>query len=197
MGSSVAILLFSPLFLIIAIAIKLESDGPIFYTGVRLGRGKKKITVYKFRTMCVDADIKLKKVLANNSAMAQEWRLFHKLKNDPRVTRIGTFLRRTSLDELPQFICVLKGDLSLVGPRAYIEDLISDAFDEKHQTLYADIFSIKPGLTCLWQISGRSELTYEDRLKLDSLYSRQKSLIQDMQILLKTFPVVLKRQGAV
>ena len=195
--SLLALTIFSPLFIMIAIAIKLESKGPVFYKGSRLGKNRATITIYKFRTMCIDAEEKLSRMLSENPVLAEEWATYQKLSPDPRTTKLGHFLRKTSLDELPDFFCVLKGDISLVGPRAYIKNLIEPEHLAKYPLLFKDIFSVKPGITCLWQISGRSTLTHQDKIFLDSLYSKQKSLAKDFSIILKTIPVVLQRQGAV
>ena len=195
-ASICALILLSPLFLLIAIAIKLESKGPIFYKGERLGLNKQRILIYKFRTMCADAETRLNELLNTDKKALDEWQTYQKLTHDPRITKVGNFLRKTSLDELPQFFCILKGDLSLVGPRTYIETIVQQDEFAKYRGQFDNIFSVKPGLTCLWQISGRNELTHQDRIFLDSLYSKQKSFSKDLAILFKTIPVVLQKQGA-
>lgn len=191
------ILVFSPLYLLLALLIKWNSRGPILYVGKRLGKGGKYISIFKFRTMYIDAEKRLKKMLDNNPKMKEEWEIYQKLQEDPRCTRIGKFLRRTSLDEFPQFFNVLLGDLSVVGPRPhYIEEL-----EEKtHSPLkkYAHlVLAVKPGITGLWQISGRSHLSYEDRVELDSLYFKKQSFFYDLKVVLKTIPLVLISRGAV
>lgn len=195
-ASLAALMVLAPVFLLIAIAIKLESKGPVFYKGIRLGLNKHRIVIYKFRTMCVDAEARLDHLLKTDKQAAKQWQTYQKLDHDPRITKVGDFLRKTSLDELPQFFCILKGDLSLVGPRTYIEKIVKQDAFAKYQGQFDNIFSVKPGLTCLWQISGRNSLTHQDRIFLDSLYSKQKSLRKDLAILFKTVPVVLGRGGA-
>lgn len=191
------ILVFSPVYLFLALLIKLNSKGPVFYVGKRLGKRGKYIEIFKFRTMYIDAEDRLEEMLKNNSQMKEEWEVFQKLQKDPRCTVVGKFLRRTSLDEFPQFFNVLSGDLSVVGPRPhYIEEL-----EEKEKSplrKYAHlVLAVKPGITGLWQISGRSHLSYEDRVELDSLYYKKQSFFYDMKVVLKTIPLVLISRGAV
>lgn len=190
------IIVFSPVYLIIAVLIKLDSKGPIFYVGKRLGKGKKHITIYKFRTMHIDAEERLKEILKKDPIMEREWKIYQKLQKDPRCTKIGRFLRKTSLDEFPQFLNVLKGDLSVVGPRPhYIYEL--EKQENSPLKRYADnVFSVKPGITGLWQISGRSHLSYEERVELDSLYCKKRSFFYDLYVVLKTIPLVLLSRGA-
>lgn len=147
--------------------------------------------MYKFRSMVVGADEKLKEILAENEELREEFEKYKKLKDDPRVTKMGKFLRKTSLDEFPQFINVLKGDISLVGPRAYLPKEKEDMAES-----YYDIVDIKPGLTGLWQVSGRSEVTFKERLQIDIEYSEKFSLGLDAKILFKTVFSVLKKDGA-
>jgi len=192
------IILFLPLFLLIILCIKIDSRGPVFYLGKRLGRYGKIITMVKFRTMYVGAEKHLQDILKSNPDMCKEWEVFQKIRNDPRRTSIGKFLRKTSLDELPQFFNVLKGDLSVVGPRPYyICNLPSnnDSLVKEHAHL---VLSIKPGLTALWQISGRSLLSYQDRVKLDILYIKKRSFFYDLLLILKTMPVLffISKKGA-
>ncbi len=194
--SLLVILTLSPLFLLLALLIKFDSKGPIFYLAKRLGKDRKIITVYKFRTMYIDADIRLKKLIENHPEMKKEWEVFQKLKKDPRCTPIGKFLRRVSLDELPQFFNVLEGSLSVVGPRPHmIEEL-----DENPSGLfrkYADtILSVKPGITGIWQTSGRNHLSYEERIELDCAYVGKQSFFFDLFLILKTIPCVLFSKGA-
>lgn len=191
------ILVFSPLYLIIALLIKLESKGPIFYIGKRLGKGGKYITIYKFRTMYIDAEERLGDMLIKNPEMGKEWEIYQKLQNDPRCTRVGKFLRKTSLDEFPQFLNVLGGELSVVGPRPhYIHEL--ERSEPSPLKKYAHlILAVKPGITGLWQISGRSHLSFEDRVELDSLYCKKQSFFYDCSVVLKTIPLVLMSRGAI
>jgi len=189
-------LLFSPLFLLLAgvigILVKIDSPGPLFYSHVRIGQGGNSITVYKLRTMYLDAHEKLINFLAKNPAAREEWENFFKLKKDPRVTRIGKWLRETSLDELPQIINVINGSMSLVGPRPVLQEEIDNYYKE-----YADYyFMVKPGMTGLWQTSGRNVINYDLRVKLDTWYVLNWSLWFDIVILFKTIRVVLKKEGA-
>lgn len=191
------ILAFSPIYFLLALLIKCDSRGPILYVGKRLGKGGGYINIFKFRTMYIDAEERLKEMLENNPKMKEEWQVFQKLHDDPRCTRVGKFLRRTSLDEFPQFLNVLLGDLSVVGPRPhYIEEL--EEKDNSPLKKYAHlVLAVKPGITGLWQISGRSHLSYEDRVELDSLYYKKQSFFYDLKVVLKTIPLVLISRGAV
>lgn len=184
--------LTSPLLLFCAIAIAITSKGPIIYGHQRIGRGGKPFTCYKFRTMYPDADHRLKMLLASDPAIKEEWDQNHKLKDDPRVTVIGRFLRKTSLDEFPQFWNVLKGDLSVVGPRPVVkEELIK--FYGKNAAI---VLQIKPGLTGLWQVSGRSQTSYERRVQLDVEYVKRSGFWFDLWLVLKTIPALLFSKGA-
>ncbi|MCB1084874.1 MAG: sugar transferase [Chlamydiia bacterium] len=191
------ITLFSPLYLLIAFLIKWDSKGPIFYVGKRLGKRGKYINILKFRTMYIDAEERLEEVLNENPKMKEEWEIYQKLHDDPRCTPIGKSLRKTSLDEFPQFFNVLMGDLSVVGPRPhYIEEL--EGKEGSPLKKYAHlVLAVKPGITGLWQISGRSHLSYEDRVELDSLYYNKQSFFYDLMVVLKTIPLVLFSRGAV
>ena len=191
------ILIFSPIYLLIALLIKLDSKGPIFYVGKRLGKGKKHINIFKFRTMYLDAEKRLDELLRKDRKMEEEWEVYQKLQNDPRCTTVGKFLRKTSLDEFPQFFNVLKGDLSVVGPRPhYIYEL--EVKENSPLRKYAHlVLAVKPGITGLWQISGRSHLSYEDRVELDSLYYKKQSFFYDLYVVLKTIPLVLISRGAI
>jgi exopolysaccharide production protein ExoY len=190
--SAVAVILFSPLFLIIAIAVRLSSPGKIIYAHERIGRGGKRFRCYKFRTMYSDADLRLSEILKNNPAMRQEWESFFKLKKDPRVTPLGSFLRRTSLDEFPQFFNVLKGDLSVVGPRPCVKNEVETRLGERA----LKILSIRPGLTGLWQTSGRSDTSFEERLILDEHYVDNRNLLLDIKLIAKTIPAMIWPRGA-
>ena len=178
-------------FLILIIAIKLDSKGPVFYRQTRIGRYGRKFYVYKFRTMVENADLILQTYLANSPELRAEWLATHKLKQDPRVTRIGTTLRKLSLDELPQLWNIIIGDMSLVGPRPIV-----DAEVEKYGKCFDLYIQVRPGLTGLWQVSGRNDTTYEQRVELDEYYILNRSLQLDLQILLKTVFVVLRKDGA-
>jgi len=184
--------LLSPVFFLIALAIKLGSKGPVVYAHKRIGRGGKVFNCYKFRTMYPDADIRLKEILEKDPELKIEWETSYKLKNDPRVTPIGSFLRKTSLDEFPQFWNVLKGNLSVVGPRPVVLDEIIKHYGEKA----AKVLSIRPGLTGLWQVSGRSDTSYTKRILLDEEYVNNQSLALDIKLVLKTIPAMLSSKGA-
>ncbi|MDR1106910.1 MAG: undecaprenyl-phosphate galactose phosphotransferase WbaP [Treponema sp.] len=184
-------MLLSPLFLLIAILVKLSSPGPVLYGHRRLGINGKPFTAYKFRSMVTDAGEQLEKLLESDSEIRREWEQNHKLRSDPRITKIGGFLRRTSMDEFPQIINILKGEMSLVGPRPIVDDEVA-----KYGEDYSRIFSIKPGLTGLWQVSGRSDTDYAERVSYDTYYLQSWSVWLDIWVLLKTFEVVIKGKGA-
>ena len=178
-------------FLIFAILVKLDSPGPVFFRQIRIGRFGRKFPVYKFRTMVQNADQVLQDYLDKSPELRVEWLATHKLKQDPRVTRLGALLRTWSIDELPQLWNILIGDMSLVGPRPIV-----DAEVEKYGKCFELYIQVRPGLTGLWQVSGRNNTTYERRVELDEFYVRNRSLKLDLQILLKTVLVVLKKDGA-
>lgn len=182
-----------PIFACIALLIFCTSPGKIFYSHKRIGRGGKIFKCYKFRTMHPNADARLQEILKNNEDLRKEWESTFKLKSDPRITPIGSFLRKTSLDELPQFWNVLKGDLSIVGPRPVVKEEV-----EKYLGLKAPkILSIRPGLTGPWQVSGRSNITcYQKRVELDEFYVDNHSLLLDVKLIAKTIPVMLFSKGA-
>ena len=188
----ILLILASPLLLASAAAIKLGSPGPVFFLQPRLGRKGRTITVVKFRTMYLDAKERLAAHLRADPEAAREWETFRKLKGrDPRVTRVGAILRRHSLDEFPQLLNVLGGTMSLVGPRPYLPEEV-----EGLKPYPGLIFEVKPGMTGMWQISGRSDLPFAERLRIDEHYIRNWSLWQDIMILLKTFGTVITGKGA-
>lgn len=178
-------------FLVIMILIKLDSEGPVFYRQARIGRFGRKFYVFKFRTMVQNADQILQTYLQNSPELKAEWVATHKLKNDPRVTRVGSILRKLSLDELPQLWNIWIGEMSLVGPRPIVDDEV-----EKYGKCFQLYIQVRPGLTGLWQVSGRNDTTYERRVELDEYYILNRSLKLDLQIIWKTFAVVLNRKGA-
>lgn len=180
-----------PLGVVLSAAISLDSKGSPFYLHRRIGRGGKEFMLLKFRTMEPDADRILEEYLRENPEMAEEWANTQKLRQDPRVTRIGHFLRKTSLDEVPQILNILKGDMSLVGPRPIV-----DAEKEKYGKRFAEYCSMNPGLTGVWQVSGRSDTTYERRLACDHYYAHNWSCWLDLKILAKTVLVAIKGFGA-
>ena len=178
-------------FLIIAISIKMDSPGPVFYRQARIGRSGRKFHVFKFRTMVQNADQVLQDHLDKSPQLKAQWATTHKLKQDPRVTRLGALLRKSSLDELPQLWNILKGDMSLVGPRPIV-----DAEVVKYGKCFNLYVQVRPGLTGLWQVSGRNDTTYKQRVELDEYYVRNRGLKLYFQILWKTVFVVLKKDGA-
>ncbi|MDR2865305.1 MAG: undecaprenyl-phosphate galactose phosphotransferase WbaP [Spirochaetaceae bacterium] len=180
-----------PFLLLIGLIVKLSSKGPVLYGHTRIGLNGKEFITYKFRTMVIDADKRLRNILENDSLARKEWDENQKLKNDPRITGFGKFLRKTSLDEFPQLINVLKGEMSLVGPRPIVAAEI-----EKYGEDFKRIFSVKPGITGLWQVSGRSETNYADRVSFDTYYLQNWSLWMDAWVLYKTIGVVLAGKGA-
>lgn len=176
---------------LIALLIKLDSPGPIFYSQIRIGQNGEHFKAWKFRTMVRNADYALKDYLEKHPELQEAWQRDHKLRYDPRVTRIGRFLRRTSLDELPQLWNILRGEMSLVGPRPIVDEEIPRYGDKF--PLYTKVI---PGLTGLWQVSGRNNITYEERVSLDAYYVRNWSVWLDIYILLRTVWVVLTGEGA-
>ncbi|WP_448208694.1 sugar transferase [Azospirillum sp. sgz302134] len=180
-----------PLMVIVALCIPLDG-GPAVYRHTRLGRDRRPFGCLKFRTMVMNGDEVLRRHLEANPEAAEEWAQTQKLKDDPRVTRIGRFLRATSLDELPQFFNVLRGDMTLVGPRPVTESELA-----RYGVHAADYLRVRPGITGLWQVSGRSTLSYEERVRLDVEYVRNWSLFQDIKIIFMTAYVVFGRHGAV
>lgn len=171
--------------------INKETQGPLFYEQLRIGKNGKYFRLYKFRSMVVGADKKLKEYLENNPEANEEFKKFHKLNNDPRITKTGKFLRKTSLDELPQVINLINGTMSVVGPRPVIDEELKNYEDEKEKFL-----SVKPGLTGYWQVNGRSNTTYDERMQMELYYVDNCSLWLDIKIFFKTFAVVLKKEGA-
>jgi exopolysaccharide biosynthesis polyprenyl glycosylphosphotransferase len=188
-GSALLLIALSPILLVIAVAIKIDSRGPVFFSQVRAGRGEKPFRVVKFRTMYRDADERKREFEDANEATDG---VMFKIKKDPRVTKVGSLLRKTSLDELPQLFNVLRGEMSLVGPRPLILE------EAKHaaQTWHARRLDLRPGITGLWQVSGRSDLPFQEMVRFDYQYVSGWSLARDLEILLATIPVVLARRGA-
>ena len=181
----------SPILLFIAIWIYKDSPGPVIFKHTRIGKNGKAFPCYKFRSMCVNAKARLEELLKNDPEAKAEWERDFKLKNDPRITKSGAFLRKTSLDELPQIFNVLKGEMSLVGPRPVIQEEL-----ERYGEYVGDYLMVKPGITGMWQVSGRSDIDYQERVLLDSWYVRNWSVWIDIVMLFKTFKVVLLRKGA-
>lgn len=198
--SAIFLLVFSPLFLLLALLVRCTSLGPIFYKSRRLGRGGKIIECWKFRTMYKDAESRLHHLLKSDEKFRAEWETFQKVKLDPRITPVGAFLRRTSMDELPQFWNVLKGDLSVVGPRPPTLLGPPEQYLSEIQVLYGDstakILSVRPGITGIWQVSGRSSLTFEQRRKIEEEYAVSRTFWKDLVVIAKTVPAVLFSRGA-
>ena len=192
-GGLVGIILLVPITLCVYLARKIlkEDDGPLFYEQLRYGKNGKKFRLYKFRSMCIDADKKLKEYLAGNEEARKEFEENQKLKDDPRITKIGNFLRKTSLDELPQMINILKGEMSFIGPRPVVDGEI-----EKYGKNKDKFLSVKPGLTGYWQANGRSNTTYTERMNMELYYVDNQSLWLDIKIFFKTFISVIKKEGA-
>lgn len=180
-----------PLGLLLALAIRLDSPGPVFYRQRRIGREGREVRIFKFRTMVSNADAVLEEMLAHNLDLKKEWECDHKLKHDPRITRVGRFLRKVSLDELPQLINVVTGDMSLVGPRPIVASEV-----HKYGPVYEEYCMVRPGITGLWQISGRNNTTYAERVAYDHYYINNWSVWMDLWILAKTVPVVITGYGA-
>ena len=176
---------------LIGILILLDSGGPVLYSQTRIGKNGNKFKLYKFRTMAQNADQILHAYLETSPALKSEWLATHKLQNDPRITRLGALLRKTSLDELPQLWNIFIGDMSIVGPRPIV-----DAEVEKYGACFDLYKQVRPGLTGLWQVSGRSDTSYQRRVELDEYYVCNRSLKLDLQILWKTVFVVLRKKGA-
>lgn len=190
MAAGLMLIAALPVFAILWFLVK-KDGGPGLYGHVRVGRGGVPFPCLKFRTMVVDSDTVLARVLEENPTAAIEWKATRKLTNDPRITPVGHFLRRTSIDELPQLLNVLRGEMSLVGPRPVVEAEL--AYYGTDACYYR---AVRPGITGLWQISGRSDTTYGERVALDARYVRTWSFFGDMVILLKTLPAVLMQKGA-
>ena len=193
LGGLVGCVLLVPITMAVYIARKVlkEDDGPMFYEHLRYGKDGKKFRIYKFRSMCIDADKKLKEYLEQNEEARIEFEENHKLKDDPRITKLGKFIRKTSIDELPQFINVLKGDMSLIGPRPIVDGEIEKYGENKDKFL-----SVRPGLTGYWAANGRSDITYEERMKMELYYVDNISFKLDIQIFFKTIISVMKKEGA-
>lgn len=193
-GSLFGMIILVPVTIVIGIIrlIIKEERGPIFYSQKRIGKNGKYFKLYKYRSMIKDADEVLKKYLEENEEARKEFEEFQKLQNDPRITKLGNFLRKTSLDELPQMLNILKGDISFIGPRPIVDGEI-DKYGENR----GKFLSVKPGLTGYWQVNGRSNTSYEDRMNMELYYVDNCSLWLDIKIFFKTFITVLKKEGAV
>lgn len=192
-GSITGLIILIPLTIIIYIANLLtKNKGPIFYCQERIGQDGKIFKIYKYRSMVIGAEEKLNKYLEENEKAREEYKKYKKLKDDPRITKVGNFLRKTSLDEFPQFLNVLKNEMSIVGPRPY---LIKEK--EDMGKYYNYIIKVKPGITGFWQVYGRSHVSFEERLNMDYNYTNNINLKGDIKLLIKTFINVVKKEGAI
>jgi Undecaprenyl-phosphate galactose phosphotransferase WbaP len=189
-GAIFFLIALAPVMGLVALLVSLDG-GPVFFSHSRIGAGGRPFGCLKFRTMCMDADKRLAELLANDPHAQAEWEKDFKLRNDPRVTKIGGILRKTSLDELPQLFNVLRGEMSLVGPRPIVRAEVS-----RYQTAYREYLKCRPGLTGLWQVSGRNDVDYAQRVVLDCQYVRSWTVLGDIVILFRTVFVVLQRAGA-
>lgn len=187
--ATIALVVLSPIFLIIAIAIKIESKGPVFFKHTRIGKNGKIIKLYKFRSMVINAEELIKSFTPEQM---KEYKENYKLTNDPRITKIGKFLRKTSLDELPQLLNIIKGDLSIIGPRPVVTDEL-----KKYWANTEKFLSVTPGLTGYWAANGRSCTTYEQRMQMELYYIDNLSLKMDIKVFFKTIEAVIKREGAI
>jgi exopolysaccharide biosynthesis polyprenyl glycosylphosphotransferase len=185
--SSIALVVLIPLFLLTALCVKLEDGGPVFYTQYRVGKDGKQFKIYKFRSMCVNADEKLEELKEFDETDGPVF----KMSNDPRVTKVGRIIRKASIDELPQLANIIRGDMSIVGPRPPLPREVEQYTPEQMKRL-----AVKPGLTCYWQCSGRNSLSFDEWMELDRRYIRERSLGVDLKIILKTVPAVLTGRGA-
>jgi exopolysaccharide biosynthesis polyprenyl glycosylphosphotransferase len=187
-ASIILLILLTPLFMLIMLLIYINSPGPVFYKQTRVGRWGKLFTMWKFRSMYLDADARLKEIMAANEMTGG---VIFKMKNDPRIIPIGRFIRKASIDELPQLWNVLKGDMSLVGPRPALPSEVNQYSLQDRQRL-----EVIPGITCIWQVSGRSNIPFPQQVQLDTEYIQSQSLLLDIKLLLKTIPAVLLSRGA-
>lgn len=186
-----ALVFFLPLMLVVALAIKAQDGGPITFGHTRIGRDGRSFKCLKFRSMVVDAESRLQTLLAGDAMARAEWEVDHKLRSDPRVTRLGYLLRKTSLDELPQLINVLRGEMAIVGPRPIVAAEVV-----RYGRYFRYYKALRPGITGLWQASGRNNVSYRRRVAMDVLYAKRQSLGLYIYVILKTIPAVLMRDGS-
>jgi exopolysaccharide production protein ExoY len=187
----VALVFFLPLMVFVALAVWSQDRGPIFFAHKRIGQGGRSFPCLKFRSMAIDAQERLEELLARDPEARAEWERDHKLRNDPRVTQLGLFLRKSSLDELPQLFNVLGGQMDLVGPRPIVEAEIP-----KYGSRFKHYCAVKPGITGLWQVSGRNDTSYRTRVALDCIYAKTKNPALDLWVMACTIPAVLLRKGS-
>lgn len=186
-----ALFFLSPIMLLLALAIRLQDGGPAIFSHKRIGKDGRSFECFKFRSMVIDAQARLEALLASDAQAAAEWARDQKLRNDPRITPLGRFIRKSSFDELPQLFNILRGEMSIVGPRPIIAEEIV-----RYGASFADYASVPPGITGLWQVSGRNNVSYDERVALDAHYASSWSVVGDVGIILRTVPVVLFRRGA-
>lgn len=186
-----ALIALAPLLVLAALAVAMERRGPIFFAHKRIGREGRQFDVYKFRSMAVDGERLLQEHLAADPQARAEWEADHKLREDPRITHLGKLLRSSSIDELPQLFNVLRGDMSIVGPRPIVVEEVS-----RYGEFFAAYCSVRPGITGIWQVSGRNNISYQRRVDMDALYARRKSVFLDLRIMFMTVPAVLMRRGS-
>lgn len=193
-GGILGCIILIPMTMVLYIANKFskENRGPLFHDQLRIGKEGREFKLYKYRSMIMHADEKLEQYLDENREAREEYKKYKKLKNDPRITKLGKFLRKTSLDEFPQFINVLKGDMSLVGPRPYLYREKKDMGEKYHQ-----IVKVKPGLTGYWQVNGRNDVDFEERVNMDVDYIRDRNLWFDIKIIIKTVLKIFGKKGAI
>jgi lipopolysaccharide/colanic/teichoic acid biosynthesis glycosyltransferase len=186
-----ALVFLLPIMVLVGCAVFAQDGGPVLFAHRRIGRGGRHFHCLKFRSMAVDAEARLQQLLAADPAARAEWAKDHKLREDPRVTRLGAFLRKTSLDELPQLINVLRGEMSLVGPRPIVDGEVA-----KYGRRFREYCAVKPGITGLWQVSGRNDTSYRTRVAMDCVYARRRNVGLDAYIIAATVPAVLARRGS-
>lgn len=203
-GAIIALIIFAPIMLTVAVLIKLDSPGPIFFTPTRVGKAGKLFKMIKFRSMrmyTIEGEVvHASEILKSDTLLLNEYKKnSYKLKNDPRITHVGKYIRKYSLDELPQFINILKGDMSLVGPRAYLPNELIEQQEVYPQTkqYLKTLLLAKPGLSGTWQVSGRSEINFDARIKMDAEYVVMRSILYDIKILILTIPAMISGRGAV
>ena len=189
--AAIALLFFLPVMVLVALAIWCQDRGPVLFAHRRIGRDGRKFPCLKFRSMAIDAEERLQEVLAADPQARAEWERDHKLRSDPRVTRLGIFLRKSSLDELPQLLNVIRGEMDLVGPRPIVDGEIP-----KYGPRFKHYCAVNPGITGLWQVSGRNDASYRSRVAMDCVYAKSKSVALDLRILAATVPAVLLRKGS-
>jgi exopolysaccharide production protein ExoY len=191
MVALLALIFLAPLMIAVAVAVYAQDGGPVLFAHRRIGKGGRHFYCLKFRSMAIDAERRLADLLATDPQARAEWEKDHKLRDDPRVTRLGAFLRKSSLDELPQLFNVLRGDMSLVGPRPIVDGEVA-----KYGHRFSAYCAVKPGITGLWQVSGRNDTTYRTRVAMDCVYAERRNVWMDFTVLFLTVPAVLTRRGS-